>query len=62
MPDGSPFRPLVTAETGAALVKDETACIRCGLCARRCPVQCITMRGFYPASEAAIMRGAEVAV
>lgn len=62
LPDGSPFRPLFDTETGAALIKDETSCIRCGLCARRCPVQCITMQGFYRADEAEIMRGAEVVV
>ena len=62
LPDGSPFRPLVDTETGAALLKDETACIRCGLCARRCPVQCITMRGFYRAEEAEVMRPAEAKV
>jgi NADPH-dependent glutamate synthase beta subunit-like oxidoreductase len=36
---------------GVALIKDETRCIRCGLCARRCPVNCIRMEGFYVASE-----------
>ncbi|HLG18219.1 MAG TPA: FAD-dependent oxidoreductase, partial [Bdellovibrionota bacterium] len=28
---------------GAAILKDETTCIRCGLCAQRCPVGAITM-------------------
>lgn len=37
---------------GAALIKDETACIRCGLCARRCPVGLITMQAFYREAEA----------
>ena len=36
-----------TLETGTAIIKDETACIRCGLCARRCPVGAITMEAFY---------------
>ncbi len=60
--DGSPFRPLIDLETGAALLKDETACIRCGLCARRCPVQCISMRGFYRADEMTLLQPAEVCV
>ena len=30
----------------SVMLKDETACIRCGLCARRCPVGCITMEAF----------------
>jgi ferredoxin len=29
--------------TGSAMLKDETRCIRCGLCAERCPVSTITM-------------------
>jgi len=62
LPDGSPFVALEDTRTGAALIKDETACIRCGLCARRCPVQCITMRGFYRKDEERVMRPAEVKV
>jgi NAD-dependent dihydropyrimidine dehydrogenase PreA subunit len=31
---------------GVALIKDETACIRCGLCAQRCPVGTIRMEEF----------------
>jgi ferredoxin len=31
---------------GAVMVKDETICIRCGLCAERCPVKTISMEGF----------------
>ena len=27
----------------AAILKDETLCIRCGLCAERCPVGAVTM-------------------
>lgn len=55
--NGSPLRlsngqPLSLAgDSGAALIKDETKCIRCGLCARRCPVGCITMQGFYRKDE-----------
>ncbi len=32
--------------TGVALIKDETACIRCGLCALRCPAKTIRMEEF----------------
>ena len=32
--------------TGTALLKDETVCIRCGLCAARCPAGTITMESF----------------
>lgn len=31
---------------GGAIIKDETICIRCGLCAERCPVGAITMEAF----------------
>jgi formate dehydrogenase beta subunit len=36
--------------TGSIMIKDEDRCIRCGLCAMRCPVACITMQG-YTVSE-----------
>jgi NAD-dependent dihydropyrimidine dehydrogenase PreA subunit len=32
--------------SGTALLKDETICIRCGLCAARCPAGTITMESF----------------
>ena len=35
---------------GSVMIKDEDLCIRCGLCARRCPVGCITMES-YSVSE-----------
>jgi NADPH-dependent glutamate synthase beta subunit-like oxidoreductase len=31
---------------GAAMLKDDTLCTRCGLCARRCPTEAITMETF----------------
>ncbi len=33
--------------SGTALIKDETICIRCGLCALRCPAGTITMEQFF---------------
>jgi len=32
--------------TGSVMLKDEEVCIRCGLCASRCPTGTITMRSF----------------
>lgn len=32
---------------GAAMIKDESRCVRCGLCAQRCPVDAITMEAFH---------------
>jgi formate dehydrogenase beta subunit len=34
------------AAQGSVMVKDETICIRCGLCAERCPAHTITMEAF----------------
>ena len=34
------------AAEGSVMVKDESVCIRCGLCAERCPVHTITMEAF----------------
>jgi formate dehydrogenase beta subunit len=36
--------------TGTAMIKDETRCIRCGLCALRCPVNTISMEAYRLAS------------
>jgi NADPH-dependent glutamate synthase beta subunit-like oxidoreductase/NAD-dependent dihydropyrimidine dehydrogenase PreA subunit len=36
--------------TGSAMIKDETRCIRCGLCALRCPVNTISMQAYHFAS------------
>lgn len=58
LPNGAPVA-LLDVPTGAALVKDETACIRCGLCARRCPAGVISMQAFYRTTEAPSMRLAD---
>ncbi len=36
---------------GYAMVLDETSCIRCGLCVRRCPTSAIAMRRFVSSGE-----------
>jgi formate dehydrogenase (NADP+) beta subunit len=59
LPNGAPAQ-LIDAPNGAVLVKDETACIRCGLCARRCPAGVITMQAIYRQDEADLMRLADV--
>jgi formate dehydrogenase beta subunit len=58
LPNGEPAQ-VFASFPGAALIKDETACIRCGLCARRCPAGVITMQALYRADEAGIMALAE---
>jgi NADPH-dependent glutamate synthase beta subunit-like oxidoreductase len=55
LPDGSDSPP----EEGASLVKTEQACIRCGLCARRCPTACVTMQAYYLEDEMEFVRKAE---
>ncbi len=50
LPNGAGIEAF-SSPTGAALIKDESACIRCGLCARRCPVGNIRMEGFYRTDE-----------
>jgi len=52
-------RPVELSDRAAALIKDETSCIRCGLCARRCPVGCISMQGFYRGDELELLQMCE---
>ncbi|MBI4301326.1 MAG: 4Fe-4S binding protein [Chloroflexi bacterium] len=42
---------------GTAMIKDETRCTRCGLCAQRCPTGAITMEAFYFEAEASMVEG-----
>ena len=36
-----------TLSQGTAMIKDETRCVRCSLCAERCPTGAITMKAFW---------------
>ena len=36
----------LTQVEGSVMVKDETVCVRCGLCAERCPARTISMEAF----------------
>jgi ferredoxin len=40
------FAPLELDALGGVMLKDETACIRCSMCASRCPTHAFTMRRF----------------
>ena len=41
--DSKQMDPNELAEFGSAMLKDEDLCIRCGLCAEKCPTQAVTM-------------------
>jgi NADPH-dependent glutamate synthase beta subunit-like oxidoreductase len=43
--------PAELDEMGAVMLKDETTCIRCSLCASRCPTHAITMKEFVYSTE-----------
>ncbi len=58
LPDGTSLAAF-DSHRSAALIKDESACIRCGLCARRCPTGVITMQAFYHADEEPLVRLAD---
>jgi len=47
-PDVRELAPVIAGDTrvGAVMLKNEEVCIRCGLCAARCPTGTITMRSF----------------
>ncbi len=46
MEDQFNYRPHAEEDRGMVLIKNEEICIRCGLCAKRCPAGTITMQGF----------------
>ncbi len=46
---------------GTAMIKDETRCIRCGLCAKRCPTNALTMEAFHFEEELIYDENAETA-
>ncbi len=41
--DSTTLSPEQLDEMGTAMLKDEDLCIRCGLCAEKCPTQAVTM-------------------
>jgi formate dehydrogenase (NADP+) beta subunit len=52
-PEARELAPLLVEgrREGSILIKDETVCIRCGLCAARCPAGTITMQSFTAREE-----------
>jgi len=53
-PDARELAPVIAGDlrVGAIILKNEEVCIRCGLCAARCPAGTITMRSFQPKENA----------
>jgi formate dehydrogenase (NADP+) beta subunit len=50
--EGAPdFPEEASRGEGYVMVMDETSCVRCGLCVRRCPTGAITMRRFEASGE-----------
>ena len=47
---------------GTAMIKDETRCTRCGLCAKRCPTGAITMEAFSFEEELVYAKNAGMAL
>ena len=45
-------------DQGTAMLKDETRCVRCGLCAKRCPTAAITVEAFQFEEELVYEKGA----
>jgi formate dehydrogenase (NADP+) beta subunit len=54
VPESRELAPLVAEgkRIGSIFIKDEEVCIRCGLCALRCPVGTITMQSFLTKEDA----------
>ena len=44
-------QPGIEPAQDSAIIKDEDRCIRCGLCAERCPTTAITMERFSFSKE-----------
>ena len=53
----SAFEPCELDALGGAMLKDETACIRCSMCATRCPTHAFTMRHFAFHRELVVAAG-----
>jgi NADPH-dependent glutamate synthase beta subunit-like oxidoreductase/ferredoxin len=53
-PDARELAPILIEgkRAGAILIKDDEVCIRCGLCAARCPAGTITMQSFHTVEAA----------